>query len=49
MQDLGSKESWPRVSGFDFTPEGWCLPLDNQWNNGMVGKWNIGYQKRMMA
>jgi hypothetical protein len=44
-----SKESWPRGSGFDIIPEGWCLPLDNQWNNGMVEKWNIGYEKRMMS
>jgi hypothetical protein len=42
------KESWPRGPGFDFIPEGWCLPLNNQWNNGMVEKWNIGYKKRMM-
>jgi hypothetical protein len=29
-----SKESSPAGSGFNFTPEGWCLPLDNQWNIG---------------
>jgi hypothetical protein len=22
--------------GFDFTPEGWRLPLDVQWNDGMA-------------
>jgi hypothetical protein len=22
--------------GFDFTPEGWNLPLDVEWNDGMV-------------
>jgi len=22
--------------GFDFTPEGWSLPLDVEWNDGMV-------------
>jgi hypothetical protein len=33
-----SKESWPRGPTFDFTPEGWCLPLGNQWNNGMSEK-----------
>jgi len=26
------KESWPRGPGFDFTPEGWCLPLNNQYS-----------------
>jgi hypothetical protein len=35
--------------GSDLIPEGWCLPKDTQWNNGMVEKWNIGYEKRMMA
>ena len=40
-----SKASWPRGPGFDFTPEGWCLSLDTQWNNGMVEKWNNGYEK----
>jgi hypothetical protein len=29
-------------SGFDFTQEGWSLPLDNEWNNGMVEFWNFG-------
>ena len=48
MLNLGSKESWPRGPGFDFTPEGWFWPSDNPWNNGMVESWNIGYQKRMM-
>jgi hypothetical protein len=43
------KESWPRGPGFDFTPEVWRLPLDNQWNNGMVEKWNIGYEKRIVS
>jgi hypothetical protein len=43
------KESWLRGPGFDFTPEGRCLPLDSQWNNGMVEKWNIGYEKWMIA
>ena len=23
-------------SGFDITPEGWSLPLDVLWNDGMV-------------
>ena len=27
--------------GQDFTPEGWCLSLDSQWN--------IGYEKRSVA
>jgi hypothetical protein len=27
---------------FDFTPEGWRLPLDVRWNVGMLEKWNIG-------
>jgi hypothetical protein len=31
------------------TLEVWCLPLDNQWNNGMLENWNVGYGKRMMA
>jgi hypothetical protein len=44
-----SRESWPKGPSFDFTPEGRCLPLYSQWNNGMVEKWNIGYEKRMMA
>jgi hypothetical protein len=35
--------------GFDFTPEGWCLSLDIRWNDGMVEKWNNGYEKWMMA
>ena len=43
------KESWPRRTVFDFTPERWCLPLGSQWNNGMVEKWNIGYEKRSAA
>jgi hypothetical protein len=38
-----SKESWPRGSGFDFTPEEWCLPSDNPWNNGMMEEWNSEY------
>jgi hypothetical protein len=33
---LISKESGPRKPGFDFSPEGWRLPLDVQWNDGMV-------------
>jgi hypothetical protein len=44
-----SKESEPRGPGFGFTPEGWSLPLGIQWNDGMVEKWNIGDQKRMMV
>jgi hypothetical protein len=44
-----SKASWPRGPGFDFTPEGWCLSLDTRWNDGMVEKWNNGYEKWMMA
>jgi hypothetical protein len=32
-----SKESGPRRPGFDFTPEGWILPLDVQWNGGIMG------------
>jgi hypothetical protein len=28
-------------------PQGWCVPIYNHWNNGMVEKWNIGNQKRM--
>jgi hypothetical protein len=31
-----SKESGLGGLGFDFTPEGWSLPLDVEWNNGMV-------------
>ena len=31
-----SKESGPGGPGFDFTPEGWSLPLDVEWNDGMV-------------
>jgi len=38
-----SKESWLRGPGFDFTSEGWCLPLYNQWKNGIWGE-----QRRMM-
>jgi hypothetical protein len=45
---LEYKESWP-CPGFDFSPEGWWLPSANQWNNGMVEKWNIGYDKRMLV
>ncbi len=44
-----SKESGPRGPGFDFTPEGWSLLLDFQWNDGMVEYWNIGYKKRSAA
>lgn len=43
-----SKESGPRRPGFDFIPEGWRLPLDAEWNDGMVEEWNIGYEKPMM-
>ncbi|MBT8364223.1 MAG: hypothetical protein KJP23_05910, partial [Deltaproteobacteria bacterium] len=25
------------------------MPSANQWNNGMVEKWNIGDEKRMMS
>jgi hypothetical protein len=54
---LKGKESWPIGDpalvcgggpGFDFTPERWCLLLDDQWNNGMLEKWNIGFDRRMM-
>jgi hypothetical protein len=31
-----NKEFWRRGTGLDFTPEGWCLPIGNQWNNGTV-------------
>ncbi len=31
-----SKESGLGEPGFDFTPEGWSLPLDVEWNDGMV-------------
>jgi len=30
-------------------PKGGGLPLGNLWNDGMVEKWNIGYEKRMMS
>ena len=28
-------------------PKAWCLPSNNQWNNGMLEKWNNGHEKRM--
>jgi len=34
-------ESLPRKPGVGFTPEGWLLRAGNQWNNGMMEKWNI--------
>jgi len=43
-------QSRPGGPGADFTPKGgWSWPLNIQWNNGMVEKWNIGYEKRMMS
>jgi hypothetical protein len=39
-----SKEFGPRGLCFDFTPEGWILLLDVEWNDGMVEYWNIGYK-----
>jgi len=41
---LGSKEYGPRGPGFDFTPEGWSLPLDVKWNDGMskIRLWRSG-------
>ena len=36
-------QSWEFISG------GWYSPLNNQWNNGIVEEWNIGYEKRMMS
>ena len=41
-----SKESEPIGPGIDFTPEGWRLPFDAQWNDGIVEKWNSGYKNR---
>jgi hypothetical protein len=40
-----NKESWPRGIGFDFTPKGFCLPIEAEWNVGMVEKWKDGYLK----
>jgi hypothetical protein len=37
------------MPGFDFSPEGWYMPLGNQWTNGMVEKWNNGFEKRVMS
>ena len=37
--NLQSKESWPRGPGFDVTPKGFCLPVDAEWNIGMVEGW----------
>jgi hypothetical protein len=37
-----NKESGLRGPGFDFTPEGWCLLSDNQWNDGKMEYW--GYK-----
>ena len=34
--------------GFDFNPEGFCLPIDAECNIGMVEKWKNGYKRRMM-
>jgi hypothetical protein len=34
--------------GFDFNPKGWCLPIDTHWNSGMMGQWNVGFEKRIM-
>jgi hypothetical protein len=31
-------------ASFDFIQEGWLLPAGNPWNDGMVEKWNIGYE-----
>jgi hypothetical protein len=39
-----SRESGPGEPGFDFTPDGWSLPLDVEWNDGMVEWWNIGFK-----
>jgi hypothetical protein len=43
------KESWPLRPGFDITLKGYCLPFDNQLNNGMVVIWNVGDEKRMLT
>jgi hypothetical protein len=48
------QEIFAKASGFgwpssDFNPGDGCLPLGNLLNNGMVEKWNIGYEKRMMS
>ena len=31
-----SKESWPKGPDFDFTPNGFCLPINAEWNIGIV-------------
>ncbi len=42
FRGIERKESGPGGPGFDFTPEGWRLPLDVQRNDGMMEWWNNG-------
>jgi hypothetical protein len=44
-----SKESEPGGPGFAFTPEGWRLPLNVEWNDGIAEKWNIGSKNRKIS
>jgi len=39
------KEYCAKGLGFDSSPNGWPLPEDSTWNNGMMEKWNIGDQQ----
>jgi hypothetical protein len=43
------RRSRPGAPDFDFTSEERCLPLRDEMENGVVEKWNIGYEKRIMA
>jgi hypothetical protein len=47
-QGIFRKKSWSRVIDFNLTSLGWWLPLNSKWKDGMLGYWNIGYEKRMM-
>jgi hypothetical protein len=39
---LPARRAYSSERGVKFT-------LNSEWNDGMVEKWNIGYQKRMMV
>jgi hypothetical protein len=44
-----SNEPCPSVHGFESTARPGSLRLFNHWNNGMLEKWNTGYQKWMIS
>jgi len=42
------KEAWPKGQAL-ISPRGMVVAISKQWNNGMVERWNIGYEKLMMS